>query len=172
MSEPLTLRQLSELHCSFWEEQNASRERRLADEAVQETAFARLSDEQKRGVPVRYQAPLEKLLADAEADKKRFLCQQARKGGQSKKSDTLQQAIVELVRSDPAITAAGLKLMLTRDRFPELVLDVDDETITFAPDGSKDGRLKDAPISGLKDRLSRAKKALDSRQPADAKSSS
>jgi hypothetical protein len=80
------------------------------------------------------------------------------------KSDALQQAILSLVRRNPDITEVKLKDMLTRDRFPELIQDVDEDTICFVrPDGSKDGRLKEAPLSGLKHRLSRAKKALKSR---------
>ena len=54
-------------------------------------ALGRLFDEQKRNVPVRNQATIEYLLAVAEAEKRRFLSQHARKGGQAKKTDALQQ---------------------------------------------------------------------------------
>jgi len=131
--------------------------------AVREAALGRLFDEQKRNVPVRNQATIEYLLAVAEAEKRRFLSQHARKGGQAKKTDALQQEIVKLVRRDPAITEARLKDMLTSDRFSELIVEFDEETISFQPGDSKHGRLKEARISGLKDRLSRAKKSLKSR---------
>jgi hypothetical protein len=79
---------------------------------------------------------------------------------------------LKLVRSDPNITEAKLKDMLIRERFSGLIEDVDEETIWFVqPDGSKDGRSKTAAISGLKHRLSRAKKALKSREPVSANSS-
>ena len=164
MSRMPTISEINERHRQFWEEQILLRDRRIADEAIRETAFARLSDEHARGVPIYHQTTIEKLLEDAERDKERFLSQQGRKGGRAQKSDALQQAILDLVQSHPDITEAKLKDMLTRDRFPELIQDVDEDTICFVrPDGSKDGRLKEAPLSGLKHRLSRAKKALKSR---------
>ena len=102
-------------------------------------------------------------MVDTEYEKQRFLSQQGRNGGQVKKSDALQQAISDLVRRDPNVTASELENMLTKERFP-LIVDLEDGKIYFTqPDGSTDGRLKVTPISGLKDRLSRAKKILKSR---------
>ena len=163
MSPSLTFRKMNKHHNLFWAEQNTLREQRMKDDAVREAALGRLFDEQKRNVPVRNQATIEYLLAVAEAEKRRFLSQHARKGGQAKKTDALQQEIVKLVRRDPAITEARLKDMLTSDRFSELIVEFDEETISFQPGDSKHGRLKEARISGLKDRLSRAKKSLKSR---------
>ena len=164
MSPSLTISEINEKNRLFWEEQNALRDRRIADEAIRETAFSRLSSEQVRGLPAYYQTPIEKLLADAEGDKQRFLFDRARRGGQAKKSDALQQAIVSLVQSDLDITEAKLRAMLTRERLPELIEDVDEEEISFVwLDGSGRRRSKQAAISGLKHRLSRAKKALKSR---------
>jgi hypothetical protein len=57
--------------------------------------------------------------------------QQARKGGRAKKSDALQQAVERLVRLYPDLTEAKLKAMLTRDRFPRLIDDVDEDAICF-----------------------------------------
>jgi hypothetical protein len=163
----ISISELNELNDRFWKEQNVLRDERIADEVIRETSFSRLSSEQERGLPTYYQTPIEKLLADAEGDKQRFkqrfLYDQARKGGQAKKTDALQQEIVKLVRRDPAITEARLKDMLTSDRFSQLIVEFDEETISFQPGDSKHGRLKEARISGLKDRLSRAKKSLKSR---------
>ena len=155
-----TISEIDEGNRRFWEEQTALRDRRMADPAIREAAFVRFSDEQARGVPIRNQTTIEKLLADAEADKRRFLSQHGRKGGQTKRADALQQAILDLVRHRPEITEAKLKDILTRARFPRLIEDVDDEKISFA---QPDGRLKEARITGLKHRLSRAKKILKSR---------
>ena len=103
-------------------------------------------------------------MADAEGDKQRFLSHQARKGGRAKKSDALQQEILGLVRRDPHITESRLKDMLTKERCPGLIEDVNDEEIYFVQrDGSEEGRSKRVVISGLKHRLWRAKKALKSR---------
>ena len=139
-------------------------ERRIKDPAIREVALRRLADEQLRGVPTYYQTTLEASLVDTEYEKQRFLSQQGRNGGQVKKSDALQQAISDLVRRDPNVTASELENMLTREKFPQLIADVEDGRIHFIqPDGLTDGRLKVTPISGLKDRLSRAKKILKSR---------
>ena len=155
----ITISEINERNGRFWDEQNELRDRRIADEAIWDAAFARFRDEQTR-VPLRHLATIEKLLADAEADKRRFLSQQAGLGGRAKKSDALQRLILDLVRNRPEITEAGLKAMLTRERFPGLIEEIDEKTISFCP---PDGRLKESPLSGLKHRLSRAKKTLKSR---------
>jgi hypothetical protein len=155
-----TFSEINEHNRRFSAEQNALRDRRMADPGIREAALVRFSDEHARGVPVRYQTTIEKLLADAEADKERFLSQQGRKGGQARKSDALPRLILDLVRCRPEITEAKLRDILTRERFPGVIEEVDDETISFA---QPDGRLKDARITGLKHRLSRAKKILRSR---------
>jgi hypothetical protein len=160
----LTVHEVNEYNRRFWEEENAARDRRIADEDFRVTAFARLSDEQARRVLLKSQLTLEQALADAERDKKRILSHQGRKGGRAKKPDALRHAIEDLVRHDPRITLAKVREMLTKERYPGLIDDVDEDTIWFVqPDGSPLGRLKGASISGLKDRLSRAKNALKSR---------
>jgi hypothetical protein len=160
----ITINDLNEVHRRFWAEQTLLRGQRIADEAIRETAFARLMSEQARRIPVYYQATLEQALADVEHDKKRFLSQQARQGGRAKTPDALQQAILDLVRRDPHMTEVKLKGMLTRERSPDLIEDVDEETISFMwLDGSGRRRSKPAAISGLKHRLWRARKALKSR---------
>jgi hypothetical protein len=159
----LTITELNERNRWFWEGQNALRDRRMADQMIRETAYARAASELAR-VPIRHLASIEKLLEEAEGDKQRFLSLQGRRGGQAKGPDALGQAILDLVRKEPGMTVAELQGILTRERFPRLIEDVEDETIWFVqPDGSKDGQSKKAPISGLKDRLSRAKKTLKSR---------
>lgn len=160
----MSICEINELNQRFWENENMLRERRMKDPAIREAALRKLADEQLRSIPTYYQTTLEKSLADAEYQKQRFLSQQGRKGGQVKKSDALQQAILDLVRRDPNITASELENMLTRERYPGLIDDVADGKIHFVqPDGSTDGRHKVARISGLKDRLSRAKKIHKSR---------
>jgi hypothetical protein len=158
MTQP-TIIELNERNRRFWEGQSELRDRRMADQMIRATAYARAASELAR-VPIRHLASIEKLLEEAEGDKQRFLSLQGRRGGLAKKSDALQQAIVGLVRKDPGMTVARLQGMLTRDRFPGLIEDVDEEKIWFR---QPDGQSKTAPVSGLKDRLSRAKKTLKSR---------
>src|SRR5262249_7730093 len=160
----ITISEINECNRRFWDEQNELRDRRMSDPVIREAAFARFFDEQARGVPLRNQTTIEKFLADGEADKRRFLSQQGRKGGQTKRPDALQEAILDIVRRRPEITEARLRDLLTRERFPELITDIDEDTIWFVQsDGPERKRLKEAPISGLKHRLSRAKKTLKSR---------
>jgi hypothetical protein len=132
----ITIREMNECNRRFWDEQNELRDRRIADKAIRDAAFARFFDEQAGNVPVRNQATIEKSLADAEADKRRFLSQQAGHGGRAKKSDALQRLILDLVRTHPDITEPRLKTMLTRERFPAVIVDVDETNICFVrPDG-------------------------------------
>ena len=158
--EMISISEINEVNQRSWEHENMLRERRMKDPAIQEVALRTLADEQLRGLPTYYQTTLEKSLADAEYAKQRFLSQQGRKGGQAKRFDPLQQAILDLVRSRPGITHANLRDLLTRERFPGLIDDVDETNIYFV---QPDGRLKESPLSGLKHRLSRAKKTLKSR---------
>ena len=64
------------------------------------------------------------------------------------------------MRTHPKITESNLRDLLTRERFPGVIVDVDETNICFV---QPDGRLKESPLSGLKHRLSRAKKTLKSR---------
>jgi hypothetical protein len=52
MSRIPTISEINELNRRYWEEQIPLRNRRIADEAIREAAFARLFDEQARGVPL------------------------------------------------------------------------------------------------------------------------
>src|SRR5215468_5487903 len=152
-----TISEINECNRRFWDEQKELLVRRMANPAIREAAMRNVSDEQTRGVPVYYRIALEKALENAERDKVGFLSQQAGRGGRAKKSDALQRLILDLVRTHPEITEVSLKAMLTRERFPGVIEDVDETNICFV---RPDGRLKESPLSGLKHRLSRAKKIL------------
>jgi hypothetical protein len=69
-----------------------------------------------------------------------------------------QDLIHEVVTRRPDISAKELLETLRGHRPP--VEDIDGGTIHFA---NRDGSYKEAPISGLKDRLTRARKKLKSR---------
>jgi hypothetical protein len=132
----------------------------MADAVVHELVFAMMQAEQAR-LPFDHQSSLHVLAETAEPLKTIVLEQQGRKGGRSQKTDVLQRIIIEIVRKRPRITAAQLQHILTREYYPHVIEDVDEESIHFTqPDGTKAGKSKEAPISGLKDRLSRAKRTL------------
>jgi len=120
-----------------------------------------------RLLPVYYQKSFEEALQDAAAlfeDPvllKRTHRHLSRLGGSSKKTDALQQVILEEVQKRPAITVTDLlKHLQSLQDLRQVVDDIDEEAISFT---DRNGHPKNAPISGLKDRLSRAKKALKSR---------
>jgi hypothetical protein len=135
-------------------------ERRLADPDLQAIALAFLADEQARSVPIRNQKSWEHTLRDAEGMLQRSQHRLSRLGGKAKKQDALQLLIVDIVRKQPEITGKQLVLELEKVRDARGgVDDIEDGTIHFV-DG---GHLKSAPVSGLKDRLSRAKRTVNSR---------
>mgnify|MGYP001443759696 FL=1 len=82
-----------------------------------------------------------------------------RKIGRKPRIDKLQERILEIVKIKPEITEKNLLLELENEKNLGVIEDVDDEAITFI---DKKGKSKTAPITGLKDRLSGAKKRLKS----------
>jgi hypothetical protein len=156
---------LNKQNVGFWQAQKDLMERRMADPPLLETAIETISSEAERQVPIRSQISFEQALAVAERAKSRFLIQQARKGGNVKKADSLNELILEIVRRRPAMTAAELLERLRQQQYQNTIQDIDEHTIWFT---TRDGRSKSAKISGLKDRLSRALRSLRSRQPARA----
>ncbi|MGD0421084.1 MAG: hypothetical protein ABSA68_16125 [Xanthobacteraceae bacterium] len=154
-----TLKEFSESHQRFWEDQHLLLTQRMADVAVREAAFGAMRAEQVRGLPVYYQSSIYKALEDAERVRTRSLAEHSRKGGNAKKTDALQGLIESVAEKRPLITVKELERELRARQNIEIIEDIDDRVICFA-NGDK---LKEAKLSGLKDRLSRAKKKLQSR---------
>lgn len=152
---------------AFWEAESAQAERRMADPDVFHRATVDMHGEVARLLPVYYQKSFEEALQDAAAlfeDPvllKRTHRRLSRLGGSSKKTDALREVILEEVQKRPAITVTDLlKHLQSLQDLRQVVDDIDEEAISFT---DRKGHTKNAPISGLKDRLSRAKKALKSR---------
>lgn len=78
-------------------------------------------------------------------------------GGKASKQDNLQKLIVTIVKKKPAIKSSTLLGELESYKNMGTIVDIDEEEISFISDNEK---LDSSPISGLKDRLSRAKKDL------------
>ena len=155
-----TAADINESNRAFWARQNALMEQRMADDAVRQDALARVESESSRGVPINKQVSLVAALEEAETSKGIFLSQFAGKGGRADKPDALQELIIEYARTVPTITERELREKLTRERHPEVISDIEDGEIDF---NDRDGRSKSALVSGLKDRLSRARKKVRSR---------
>jgi len=156
----MTLAELNRQSREFWRAQGALLQKRMADDAIRETAFDIMQDEAKRGVEIYYQKSLYRALEDAEQAKHRFMTQQSRTGGKAKKTDALQHLIEQFVQRTPTITVRELENRLSEHQGIEPIQDIEEGTIYFS---KQDGNTKRAKLSGLKDRLSRAKRKLKSR---------
>lgn len=82
-------------------------------------------------------------------------------GGRSRKTDALQELILTIVRRNLTITAPRLLEKLRDPKYRDVIVGVDDDPsdptseIEFS---TRRGMVRRSPISGIKDRLSRAKK--------------
>jgi hypothetical protein len=161
----------------FWVREGALMERRMADPAVLETAVETIAYETTRHVPIQNQMSFEKALEHAENAKRRFIRELARTGGKAEKTDSLQELIIEIVRSDPGISLRQLLEALRRHERGSIIDEIDVTHIHYrtclngkkaAVSGDseqsetrrKKERPASAPISGLKHRLTRARKTI------------
>ena len=140
----------------FWDVQKAFADKRFANPNLLALALERIEREDKRFIPIYNQLTLEAALEEEEAAGARHL---ARLGGQAEKTDALQELIEKIVEIEADISAKGLlqRLIAVSQAKTECVSDVIQEQVIFRKSG---GKLGTAPISGLKDRLSRAKKKI------------
>lgn len=161
-----TPREINEWHHAFYGEQSKLMEERMADEDVLDVAMKDLQSEALRHVPVYSQKSFEGALESAAVSKarfqksgaKKFQSDFARKGGTAPKPDALQKLIVEKVRGNPGTTERQLQDHLREKHLGGVVTDIDDKLGIICFDN--DGRQKTARITGLKDRLYRAKKKI------------
>lgn len=170
-----TLKQMNELNRAFWDKQNKLTKERVGDPVLVQMLNRELQSYSTGMIPARYQKSVDQILEEA-AENKRLAInyselsirqdavrEQARKAGRSKRSDALQQLIVTIVQTEPEITATQLLDRLQEFPRPDPVDDVDLDEGKICYRNGPGKALKSAPISGLKDRLSRAKKFLNSR---------
>jgi hypothetical protein len=183
----ITLRQLNALHRQFWAEQSELTERRSSDPVLCAIATGSMDAEVIIGVPLKLRKTLDLALAHAADGETRFqsdshptgarvskedsLRDFCRKGGKALKGDTLSRLIEDLVRGDPTINEKTLLVELQRQTNIDdsIVISIDEEADVLAGDVRKiafedrNGNEKSAPISGLKDRLTRARAKINSR---------
>jgi hypothetical protein len=158
--EPMTLKAINQRNCEFWESEKGLMKSRMADDAVREIAWEALAAEATKGLPVYYQKSLYEALADAESAKRRFIADRASKAGSARKGDTLQTLIEEFVRDHPTIRELELQGKLIAHEGVDPIQEIDEGIVFFT---DRRGITKEANLSGLKDRLSRAKKKIQSR---------
>jgi hypothetical protein len=175
--EVLSVERMTTLNSEFWVKQKPLFEARMANPLFRKVAFETLNCESARQVSLRSRKTLEFALEEAEATVRRFdggpemqalALRQAhgllsQKGGRAKHSDSLQRFIEKLVAGDRELTVAELVARLRNlDNHTE-IQEVTNAEVHYIDNGKE----KSAPLSGLKDRLSRAK--AKSQMPESAK---
>jgi hypothetical protein len=155
-----TLKQINQANRGFWNKQRELLPQRLADDALRQSAFEIMQAEQTRGYPAKHQMSLYQALDEGDQSDRRSLTRLSRKGGKARKTDALQKLIIQIAQRHPSITAPELLSKLKSQQGIEPIVEVDVLIINFK---NHNGTYKDASITGLKDRLSRAKAILRSR---------
>jgi hypothetical protein len=168
-NNPMTLGAFNVWNERFWAKQARLTERRIGDPMSYEAAKRDMDSEAIR-VAIRERKSLDQALADAEETVKavrkaarkivitaerelrRSIC---RSGGLARKTDALQLLIQRCVRETPETNQRGLLHQLKREQGGGTITAIDEKEIQFR---TSKGKLKSAPVSGLKDRLHRAKK--------------
>jgi hypothetical protein len=161
----ITADEMNRRNKAFWDCENKLMQERLQKPEILTVAVRDLESEAWRQVPIRNRKTFESALQDAEEvaailvgpSFQASMQNAARKAGSAPKSDALALLIREIVRAQPDISLAELISKLDGQREPGIIQDLEDGGIWFA-NGPNDS--KHAPVSGLKDRLSRAKKEI------------
>jgi hypothetical protein len=150
-----TLQELNQWNQEVWLERSQLMAIYLSDINVARVAFKHVIFMQY--LPLKFQSTYEQSLEFAAYARDCFRTGFAREAGGAAKTDTLQELILESVRRNPGLTEKQLMMILRANNNPgSAICDIDNEFIHFR---SK-GKDKQAPISGLKDRLARAKKKI------------
>jgi hypothetical protein len=157
--------EINDRNKQFWMSATAKAERRMADPGILQLALMDI-ESYSAFLPVYYQKSFEKALRDADLAINHDLITNSihrrfsHRGGLATKTDALQQIILKIVEKKPSITQPELVEQLRAHQHDGVIDDIGDADISFR---THTGKLKTAPLSGLKDRLSRAKKAIRSR---------
>jgi len=145
---------INQANAEFWIEQKTKMQSRVEDEQLRDQAMAELENERLRGVPLKNQQTLEAALQGAANFKANVISGQASKAAKAQRSDRLQTLILKAVENDATITRHRLLQYLRRQADGDVIEYVDGVSIGFTDES---GRPMSAKVSGLKDRLSRAK---------------
>lgn len=145
---------------AFWVEQSRKADRLQANPWILQRVLRVIASEASRGVPSDSRIDFGEALEEADADRRSVLEDQGRHGGRARRRDPLQERIIEIVSRSPEITERELLSRLRNEERGPVIQDIDGDEIWF---NGRDGISKSASLSGLKDRLSRAKKRCRSR---------
>jgi hypothetical protein len=165
----LTHRDINQANEQFWSEQTILMHSRISDESLLELGIGHLMSEYDRGVPVKAQRSVEQIFADIENVSIHSHAKFSQKGGKKRKSDALHDLIVTVASVNPQIRENGLLSRLKKEVGKGVIQSIDSERHRLAGDAllirffDHNGKEKIASVRGLKDRLSRAKKEINSR---------
>lgn len=168
-SASAALHKINRRNKQFWSKQSKLTVQRISDPTLYALAARDMLSEAIR-VGFREQKSLDQALADAEQSQNILLESlphaeepwrriASRKGGRALKTDALQVLIETCVRERPDITQRQLWHRLNKHLGLGVIRAIDSQKIEFS---ARNGEPKTAPVSGLKDRLSRAKSKIDS----------
>ena len=162
-----TPKEINELNRQFWSKQTDLMDQRMADPEILKIAMKDIESESLRQVPLYNQKSFARALETAAKTKadilktaaKSFQSDFSKRGGTAPKADALQRLIMEIVQRKPNITEPELLGELENRKSGSIISDIDNDD-GFIEFQNGDQQFKRARISGLKDRLSRAKKKL------------
>jgi hypothetical protein len=169
-AQPSALAEINQRNERFWAERSELLNRQTQDAALCLIAMKDLSSEKIRKVPFESRKSFEECLAHADDSKTIILQAFSQKGGKAAKSDALQRWILDTVRGDEKISSGQLLIKIRKlakkgdSIFSKVSRESDtsnDQTEHIYFDDN--GESKTAPVTGLKDRLSRARKKIPSR---------
>jgi hypothetical protein len=178
MQSPLnpSLRELNEINEIFHRAQSRLLRERIVQPDLYKIADRRLHSEVIRGVGLRERQTWGAALEEAERDRTDLEVELIRgerrkfsaKGGRARKGDALSALIEKLVRQEPDLTEKDLLGKLEAQVGEGVIESIGEENAALIGDSIQikfwsDGRIKNVPVSGLKDRLSRTKKKIKSR---------
>jgi hypothetical protein len=107
--------ELIDTYREFYAAEQAAAQQRMRDPAVLKLTMESMAAEIVKHLPTRHQTSFYDALREAEKAKQLLVAEQNRRAGSAKKTDALQAFITEAVRSDRAITDAGLLKKLNRE---------------------------------------------------------
>ena len=164
-AQPITPAEINRRNSEFWGKETPETMRLLQMDGWLEGAMAELEEDAERPLSLAQHRGLEKAVRDF--NRRLLLYQpliargirseQARVAGSAKKTDRLQEWIVSLMRSDSTLTVPRLRRLLESEPEDGFIQEITDKEIWFT---NWHDRTRRAAISGLKDRISRAKKTI------------
>ena len=158
--KPPSPKEINEANRKFWAERQKAFQEHFTDPNMAAQLVGEMKREELRGIPFEQQRTLDEISHFAEISGKSTVSRRARKAAMAPRPDRLQLLIEEIARRTPGITCRALQEKLEAEVHGTVIEEIANGMISFV---DHDDLLNDAPLSGLKHRLSRAKKKILSR---------